>query len=167
MSQTSLDLHVRPVTDADLPAICAFSRDGEELFFWYPKATFPLSPSQLGDAIEQRSDSTVVELDGRVVAFANFYRWARGGICSIGNMVVCPTARGRGVARRLVEEMVAAAFARHGAAEVTVSCFNANVAGLLVYPRLGFQPYAIEPRQDRNGKPVALIHLRRLRSGSA
>lgn len=166
MSPNPRPLHIRPVTDADLPAICAFSQDPDELFFWYPKATFPLSPSQLRDAIEQRSDSTVVEFEGRVVGFANFYRWARGGICSIGNVVVCPTTRGRGVARRLVEEMVAVAFVRHGAAEVTVSCFNANVTGLLVYPRLGFQPYAIEPRQDRNGKPVALIHLRRLRSSS-
>lgn len=73
--------------------ICAFSRNSEELFFWNPKATFPLSPS------------------------------------------------------------------------LTVSCFNANVTGLLLYPRLGFQPYSIEARQDRDGKPVALIHLRRL-SGS-
>lgn len=156
-------LRVRPVTDADLAAICAFSRNSEELFFWYPKAAFPLSPSQLRDAIEQRSDSTVVELEGRVVAFANFYRWESGGICSIGNVIVCPTARRRGVARRLVEEMVAMAFAKHEASEVTVSCFNANVTGLLLYPRVGFQPYAIEARQDRDGKPVALIHLRRLR----
>lgn len=70
--------------------ICAFSRNSEELFFWNPKATFPLSPS------------------------------------------------------------------------LTVSCFNANVAGLLLHAGLGFQPYAIEARQDRDGKPVALIHLRRL-----
>ncbi|MHB1322314.1 MAG: GNAT family N-acetyltransferase [Acidithiobacillus ferrivorans] len=63
----------------------------------FPKAEFPLSSSQLRDAIAQRSDSTVVELGGEVIAFANFYRWESGGRCSIGNVIVSPAARGRGL----------------------------------------------------------------------
>ena len=41
-----------------------------------------------------------------------------------------------------------------------MSCFNANTAGLLLYPRLGFTPSAIEERRDKAGAPVALVHLR-------
>src|SRR5690606_40767828 len=50
----------------------------EELFCCFPRASFPLSETDLRQCIEMRSDSTVVEFAGRVVAFANFYRWKEG-----------------------------------------------------------------------------------------
>ena len=155
-----------PVADKDIQLICGFPQSEDELFFLFPKAEFPLAPSQLLDAIAQRSDSTVVELDGEVVAFANFYRWELGGCCSIGNVIVSPAARGRGVGRYLIEQMIALAFSKHQATEVTVSCFNQNVAGLLLYPKLGFQPYAIEERKDKKGNRVALIHMRLSRNAT-
>lgn len=150
----------RPVDENDIQAICSFPQSEDELFFLFPKAAFPLAPSQLKDAIAQRSDSTVVELGGEVVAFANFYRWEAGGCCSIGNVIVSQAARGRSVGHYLIETMIGLAFSKHQAAEVTVSCFNQNVAGLLLYPKLGFRPYGIEERQDKKGNRVALIHMR-------
>lgn len=129
----------RPVAEKDIQVICGFPQSEDELFFLFPKAAFPLTPSQLQDAIALRSDSTVAELDGEVAAFANFYRWEAGGCCSIGNVIVSPVARGRGVGRYLIEQMIGFAFSKHQAAEVTVSCFNQNVAGLLLYPKLGFE----------------------------
>ena len=150
----------RPVTDADRPALCALPRTPKELYYCFPRAQFPLTPEQLRAAIDQRSDSTVVELDGRVVALANFYQWAEGGTCAIGNVMVAADVRRRGVASYLMKVMCALAFDKHQAAEVKVSCFNHNTAGLLLYPRLGFTPCAIEERRDQTGAPVALIHLR-------
>ena len=150
----------RPVAEKDIQTICGFPQSEEELFFLFPKAEFPLTSSQLQETIAQRSDSTVVELDNEVVAFANFYRLEAGGRCSVGNVVVSPAARGRGVGRYLIGQMLALAFSKHQAAEVTVSCFNQNVAGLLFYPKLGFQPYAVEERKDKKGNRVALIHMR-------
>ncbi|MHB8446227.1 MAG: GNAT family N-acetyltransferase, partial [Acidithiobacillus ferrivorans] len=85
---------------------------------------------------------------GEVIAFVNFYRWESGDCCSIGNVIVSPAARGRGVGRYLIEQMIAFAFSKHQAAEITVSCFNQNIAALF-YPKLGFQPYAVEEWQDR------------------
>lgn len=154
----------RPVEAKDIEAICRFPQSADELFFLFPKATFPLAAWQLQEAIAQRSDATVVELEGEVVAFANFYRWEANGRCSIGNVIVSPGVRGRGVGRYLIERMIDTAFSRHQAAEVTVSCFNQNVAGLLLYPKLGFQPFAIEERQDKDGRRVALVHMRLPRS---
>lgn len=154
----------RPVAEQDLAAICAFTQSPSELFFCFPKADYPLTPAQLQAAIEQRSDSTVVLLDGLVVAFANFYRYEAGGVCAIGNVMVAPAARGRGVARYLIEQMLKLAFGKHQACEARVSCFNQNVAGLLLYPTLGFSPFAIEERQDRQGQRLALVHLRRPRA---
>ena len=161
-----MSLTHRPVAEEDIQLICGFPQSDDELFFLFPKAEFPLAPSQLQGAIAQRSDSTVVELDGKVVAFANFYRWEVGGCCSIGNVIVSPVVRGRGIGRYLIEQMIALAFSKHQAAEVTVSCFNKNVAGLLLYPRLGFQPYAIEERKDKKGDRVALIHMRLARNAT-
>ena len=155
-----MSLTHRPVAEKDIQVICGFPQSEDELFFLFPKAEFPLAPAQLQDAIAKRSDSTVVELGGEVVAFANFYRWKAGGNCSIGNVIVSPAARGRGVGRYLIEQMINLAFSKHQATEVTVSCFNQNVTGLLLYPKLGFQPYAIEERKDKKGNQVALIHMR-------
>ena len=155
-----MPLSHRPVAESDLQAVCGFPQTEDELFFLFPKAEFPLTPVQLREAIAQRADSTVVELDDEAVAFANFYRWEADGRCSIGNVVVSPQVRGRGVGRYLIEQMIALAFSKHRAAEVTVSCFNQNLAGLLFYPKLGFQPYAIEERLDKRGRRLALIHMR-------
>lgn len=161
-----MQLTRRPVTEHDLAVICAFAPGAQELWFFYPKASHPLTPEQLQAAIDQRSDSTVIELNGEVVAFANFYRWETGGSCTIGNVIVAPHARKRGVARYLIEQMIAIAFSKHRACEVTVSCFHQNLAGLLLYPQLGFVPYGIEERQDKSGQRVALIHLRLTRAAS-
>ena len=155
-----MSLTHRPVAENDIQLLCGFPQSEDELFFLFPKAEFPLAAPQLQEAIAQRSDSTVVELGGEVVAFANFYRWETGGCCSIGNVIVSPLARGRGIGRYLIEQMTNLAFSKHLATEVTVSCFNQNVAGLLLYPKLGFQPYAVEERKNKKGNRVALIHMR-------
>ena len=148
----------RTVAENDIPVICSWAENQDELFYFFPRAIYPLTPEQLREAIAQRKNSVVVELEGQPVAFANFYKWENGGTCSIGNVIVSPEARNQGVARFLMEQMCSIAFREHKASEVTVSCFNSNAAGLLLYPKLGFQPFAIEERQDKAGKRVALIH---------
>jgi ribosomal protein S18 acetylase RimI-like enzyme len=118
-----------------------------------------LTPEQLQIAIDQRSDSTVVEIGGGVAGFANFYRW-NDRRCCIGNLVVAPLARGQGVATYLIQTMIHLASIKHAANFVEVSCFNQNTAGLLLYKKLGFEPFDIEERVAPNGKQVALIHMR-------
>ncbi len=152
-------MHHREVMENDIPKICKLPETREELFCCFPRASFPLSETDLRQCIEMRSDSTVVEFAGRVVAFANFYRW-KEGICSIGNVVVASEVRGSGVGSYLINHMLTLGFEKHHAEAVSVSCFNRNAAGLLLYRKLGFQPYDIEQRVDYNGDRVALIHLR-------
>ncbi|MDM8517489.1 GNAT family N-acetyltransferase [Desulfobacterales bacterium HSG16] len=161
-----MPMNHRSVEEKDIPSICSFPQNADELFFLSPKSEFPLTPSQLLNIIMQRSDSTVVEYNGDVVAFANFYHWESGGRCSIGNVIVSSATRGQGVGRYLIEQMIGLAFSKYQAIEVTVSCFNRNTDGLLFYPKLGFQPFAVEKRQDKNGHQVALIHMRLLRNAT-
>lgn len=155
-----MPLSHRPAEERDLARVCTFARSEEELFFMYPRADFPLSVEQLRLAALERADSTVVERDGEVVGFANIYQWETGGRCTIGNVIVSPAARGCGVGSYLIGRMIELALGKYRAAEVGVACFNHNVAGLLLYPQLGFRPYAVEERRDREGKRVALIHMR-------
>ncbi|MFD2641903.1 GNAT family N-acetyltransferase [Pseudomonas japonica] len=155
-----MTLSFRPVQAADIPAICGFAQSADEAFFFFPKCTWPVTPEQLAAAIAQRSDSSVVVEGDEVLAFANFYQWEQGGVCSLGNVLVSPAARGRGVARFLVEQMIEVARQRHQAREMKVSCFNHNTAGLLLYPQLGFLPFGIEERQDHAGRRVALVQMR-------
>ena len=150
----------RAVKAQDIARICSFARTEEEQFFFFPAATWPLTEEQLQASVDKRSDSTVIELDGEVVGFANFYKWEQAGTCTIGNVIVDPQIRGKGIGAQLIEQMIDIARTRHQASEVTLSCFNSNVAGLLLYPKLGFVPYAIEERQDKQGRRLALVHLR-------
>ena len=157
----------RPVQADDIRTICGFPLGERELFFMFPKAQYPLTEAQLSGAIAQRFDSTVVESGGRVVGFANFYRADTGWVCCIGNVIVAKEARGQGVASFLVETMIALAFERHDATEVQLSCFNENTAGLLLYPKLGFVPFAVEERASWEGGRTALIHMTRRRAGQS
>lgn len=149
----------RPATAADLATVVGFAQNAEELFFCYPKAIWPLSVGQLAAAIAERRDSSVAEVDGQVAAFANFYQWQHGEFCALGNLMVAPWARSRGVAQHLVEVMEQLARSRYKAQLMKVSCFNANVGGLLLYTRLGYRSSAIVERQGPGGERVALIQL--------
>lgn len=150
----------REVRPDDVARVCSFPQSAEELYFLFPKATYPLTPEQLRRAIEQRHDSTVVLLDDQVCGFANFYVREHAGACAIGNVVVAPEARAMGVGRYLIETMIRKALVQHRAQEVRISCFNRNIAGLLLYAKIGFVPFAVERRVDQLGARVALIHMR-------
>ncbi|HKM16363.1 MAG TPA: GNAT family N-acetyltransferase [Marinospirillum sp.] len=152
-------MFTREVTEDDIEQICKLTETREELFYCFPRATFPLTVADVRLSIQTRASATVVEKDGHVVAFANFYRWQEG-VCSIGNVIVSSDCRGAGVGRYLISYMTKLAFEKYHAETVTVSCFNRNVAGLLFYPKLGFCPYETESRVDYNGDQVALIHFK-------
>jgi ribosomal protein S18 acetylase RimI-like enzyme len=153
------DLSFRAVRDADLPAICAFAHSAEELYYLAPRARFPLSVDQLAASIAQRSDSSVVCRGDQVLAFANIYKREQDA-CYVGNVAVAAQTRRQGVARFLMQRMAQLATERHGARELRVSCFNPNTAGLLLYSRLGYTPFALEERLDGQQQPIMLIHLR-------
>lgn len=149
----------RPVRFGDLEVLTTFAASEEELFYFFPKADFPLTPDQLQTSIDQRTESTVVELNGELAGFANFYRWEMGGSCSIGNVIIDPHLRGMGAGSYLMRVMIDLARSKYQAREVRVSCFNNNTSALLLYRSLGFLPYDLEERTDKNGNRVALIHL--------
>ena len=151
---------IRSLRDSDIEPICRMPQGPEELYAFFPKAQYPLVPAQFREALQLRSDSHVVDENGAILGMANFYRWGSQSGCDIGNVIVAPEARGQGVAASLVQFMTSLAYERHCASDVRISCFAFNTAALLLYPKLGFQPFAIEERVGLKGERVALVHLR-------
>ena len=136
-------LQHRPATAADLQTVVGFPQNADELFFCYPKAVWPLD----------------VELDGRIAGFANFYQWQHGEFCALGNLMVAPWARSRGVAQYLVSVMERIAREHYKVPLMKVSCFNANAGGLLLYSRMGYRAVGIVERRAPDGSRVALVQL--------
>lgn len=151
----------RPVEEEDFPVICGFPHDAQELFWMFPSAEYPLDLAQLRSAVEARSDSTVVLYDGKVAGFANFYKVRPGKFCSVGNVIVDPQARGRGVGTFLIGEMERLALEKYNAKEVSISCFSRNKGAISLYSKLGYTPYDLERRTDKSGAQVLLIKMKK------
>jgi hypothetical protein len=77
-----------------------------ELFFFIPKARFPLSHSCLKEAVDQRVAPTVVLCDWVIAGLADLYDCDPGTSCCMGNVFGLPNFKGRGVATRLIQEMI-------------------------------------------------------------
>ncbi len=151
----------RPAEQSDMHIIANFPQSEDELFFMFPKANYPLTEGQLAEAASKRFHSTVITHNGEVAAFANFYEVVPGEHCSIGNVVVNPVFRGLGIGHYLINVMEELARINYGAKETHISCFNHNTNGLLLYHKLGYLPYFIEKRLDKENNPLALIMMRK------
>lgn len=151
----------REVSTDDLETICNFPQNETELFFMFPKAEYPLTVSRLKLSIDSRFNSTVILSGEKVVGFANFYEVVKDQYCTIGNLIINPEFRGKGAGDFLIKTMESLAVANHMAKEIHISCFNQNIAGLLLYNSLGYIPYEIEKRLDKNGVKIAAIKLKK------
>ena len=149
----------RPLDSADADAICTFPQSKEELFFAFPKAAFPLVPEVLLQTARQRLSPTVVLHGEKVVGYANFIQVKERGFCAIGNLMVHPDHRRKGVATYLVKVMVRQATQIHCARFIRAACFSHNQAAYQMYHKLGFRPGEMEQRLTADGTPVLLVNL--------
>jgi RimJ/RimL family protein N-acetyltransferase len=82
---------------------------------------------------------------------------------NVWGMYVAPLARGRGLARALLQAALAHARATPGVAKVTLSVDSANVAAIALYESLGFVVFAREAdavRLDGQSRDDLQMHLR-------
>ena len=149
----------RPLEEADAGVICTFPQSCEELFFAFPAAAFPLTPKTLLDAAQERFSPTVVLSDGEVAGYANFIKVKEKGFCAIGNLMVHPNHRRKGVATYLVNLMVRQATELYCARFIRAACFSHNQAAYQLYHKLGFRPGEMAQRVTSDGTPVLLVNL--------
>ena len=128
----------------------------------FPKADFPLTINQLKNTIKDRFDSTVVLFNNEVVGFANFFEVRESQYCAIGNVIVSPCFRNRGVGTFLINAMEDNGKKKYNVSELHLSCFDANTSGLLLYTKLGYKPYEIEKYINKENEVSALIELKKV-----
>lgn len=151
----------RDLITSDIETICKFPQNAQELFFMCPKADYPLTKEQLEYILKDRFDPTVFLSGNEIIGFANFYEVKRSEYCSIGNVIVNPDFRSRGVGTSLIEIMENIGRQKYNIQETHLSCFNTNTFGLLLYNKLGYLPYGIEKRTNKRNEISALIKLKK------
>ena len=141
---------VRQLTAADAAAYRALRLEG-----------FQNAPTAFGSSYEAESKQTVADfegwmtrsyiagawLSGRLAGSASFYRLDSAKSAHRGNIwgvYVTPEARGHGVARALMDNVLA--FARTQVKQVHLSVVTENASALRLYEALGFTTYGTEPR---------------------
>lgn len=151
----------RDVQGSDFEQVCLFPQDEEELFYMFPRASFPLKADQLKECASERIQPTVFLSDGKLAGYANIIKVDEGSFGSIGNIIVASTFRGKGLGRYILDTMSQKLQNDYAIKEVRLACFSNNVSGLILYHNYGFTPYNLEIRIDYKGQDAVLIHLKR------
>ena len=154
----------RKAKASDLHELLNFNITQQELFYFYPSATYPLTLEQLEKQLDERYESTVMMDGDELVGFANFYNVENRKIAFIGNIIIKPERRREGLGKQLIQAMLVTGFNHLKLNEIHLSCYSTNTRALLFYTELGFKPYAIEKRSDHKQQKVALIHLKKLKN---
>jgi len=150
-------LQYRDAAHEDFKIIAGFPQNPEELFYMFPKGTFPVTPEQLEQVAASRFSPTVVTESGEVVGYCNLYNVTAGGDCWVGNLIVHPARRGSGVATFLLQAIGERARTEYGCREIRLVCHNTNTRALLLYSHLGFKPFDIQVGEDPHGNRIARI----------
>lgn len=151
----------RAVQLDDLPIICCFPQNADELYAMYPAGKYPLTPNQLEDALKNRWVPTVVLHNGDVIGYANVYGLQEEKCCYLGNFIVAPDFRGSGAAAFLIETIAKRCKDELKVPILRLGCHNTNTRAMRFYHKLGFTPYALQPVTGRNGEPLITVALER------
>jgi GNAT superfamily N-acetyltransferase len=162
---------IEPVRDD--AAVAAASRLARD-FFAYMRATYPEREatidayliaqdfeSQLADFRTHFNppcgECLLARLDGAPVGVVMLKTYAEGA-CELNRMYVARAARGRGVARRLCETLIARARAL-GYREIRLDALNERVEALPLYRALGFGPDPDPPASMRADPEVVSLRM--------
>ncbi len=142
---TASPLVIRPSTAADLPAIAA-------VYAWnveHGTGTFELEPPDEAEMARRRDDVLskglpwlVAERNGRVLgyAYANHFRPRRAyRFCLEDSIYLADAARGQGVGRLLLAELMARCEAAGARQMLAVIGDSANAGSIGVHRALGFE----------------------------
>lgn len=137
-------LRLRPSTDADLPAITAIYAEA----VLHGTGTFELEPPDLAEMARRRDDVLskglpwlVAERAGEVLgyAYANHFRPRKAyRFCLEDSIYLAPAARGQGLGRLLLTELVGRCEAAGARQMLAVIGDSANAGSIGVHAALGF-----------------------------
>ena len=161
MEAETLPIDHRPFEENDAAVISRFAQSEEELFFFLPKAAFPLEPVQLIAQARETTCPTVALWNNAVAGYVHFIEVRQRGFCTIGSLIVAPEFRRKGVATHLIQTMIKKSEAQFCARFVHAACFSHNTPAYQLYAKLGFTPADMVLRPATDGEMVLLVHMHR------
>lgn len=145
-----MKITVRPLAEADVEAV---SRIEEESF------SMPWSAAAFRDLVNQKGALYLVaEADGEVAGCCGLNVVLEEG--DIGNVVVAPSMRGKGIGQAMLAELLRQGEAM-GLREFTLEVRISNADAIHVYEKLGFVSEGIRPGFYDLPKEDAMIMWRR------
>jgi len=150
----------RNVSREDFNLLSSFPQNKVESFYMFPRGTFPLDPMHLYEVSQTRVLPTVIESDGSLVGYSNLYDLVEGDHCWLGNVIVNPAYRGKGAGRYLIEVMIERARNELKLKELHLVCHNTNTKALLLYSKLGFNPYSTKIVNDYDQNDIVGIKMK-------
>ena len=138
----SLAVHIlRPAEAADYAVVSTWLPDAAACLRWAgPRVPFPFAVQDLAAllAVETGHSYSLVDLSGMPRAFGQHWVLTAGSV-HLGRLIVAPEARGQGVGRALVEQLIERAIAMTHATAVTLRVYRDNATAHALYTSLGFQ----------------------------
>ncbi len=156
-------MEIRELTESDVEAFQAIRLEGLQLnpeafgSSYEEQKDRPLSSyaQRLRDSAATPDAFTLGAFDGGLIGTAGFVRDQGAKMRHKGmiwGVYVTQPARGRGVARALMEEAIHRAHAMPGLEQVYLAVMSTNEPALRVYRALGFETYGREPHALKIGE---------------
>ncbi len=145
MTATSEEIVFRPFRPGDAEALLRWASTPDELLQWTgPRFGFPLDERQLAEYADTAGEdrhliSAVTSTNEIVVAHAELTVLLQHQLGQIGQLAVAPEMRGRGIAGRLMDWLVAFAFDDLHLHRLELVAFSFNEPALRCYKRAGFR----------------------------
>ena len=153
-------LDYRRANADDYVAISSLITTPEELFRVYPAGRYPFTLEQVNQLALIRMELSVATVANKVVAFANLYGYEPNQHIFIGNLVIDQNYRGNGIGQGMVQYLLKQVFYKYRLMEARISVFSDNTPALLLYSKLGFEPYRVEERKNFERQRVVLLHMK-------
>ncbi|KKO51732.1 GNAT family N-acetyltransferase [Paenibacillus sp. DMB20] len=150
-------LEYRDAVSDDFRIIANFPQNPVELFYMFPKGTYPVTPEQLEETALVRYAPTVITQRGKVVGYCNLYDVTEGNDSWLGNVIVHPGFRRAGIGEFLLNSMKHRARSEYACRNLKLICHNTNTGALLFYYRHGFKPFDMKVMEDDKGSRIAGI----------
>ena len=145
-----MDLEIRSLQDSDIEALAEIEQKSFSM---------PWSPQDFRDLLNRSYCLYLVALvNGQVVGCAGLTDICNEG--NIDNVVIAEEFRGRGIATRLLEELIAQGEAR-GIVAFTLEVRVSNAPAIRVYEKHGFVSEGVRPNFYEKPTEDALIMWRR------
>ncbi len=135
-----MDHHLRAPLPADFAELVGWIPDAHACARWAgPNLRFPFVAAELPALLRVKgaSDWSFVDFAGRLVGFGQY--WPRNPVTlHLGRIIVAPHARGRGMGRVLLEQLMAEAVRAARPDVISLKVYRDNPAALALYRSLGF-----------------------------